>query len=247
VNASMAKSANSATESTSCATCNVIQSTRRNCAALSTALAFVHMELGTKGIPQRVSSICLLLSREAKNYFHSSILETFSSSCFHRCHFIHSSQEALTHNKNVAAYQARLQQQQQQQQQSRMKTMSLSTASDRETSSVGSLSPTMTHIQNQSSNACYGDQTSPTNSIFTYSFSPSHSPILNEMSASVSPPPIISSGGMFVKPKFIDQTTVAAAAAAMHANVMQQIPEDARLPIFNQISSTIDVMGTLAI
>ncbi|KAG5673967.1 hypothetical protein PVAND_003963 [Polypedilum vanderplanki] len=163
-----------------------------------------------------------------------------------RCHFIHSSQEALTHNKNVAAYQARLQQQQQ----SRMKTMSLSTASDRETaSSVGSLSPTMTHIQNQSSSngTCYSsDQASPTNNIFTYSFSPSDSPILNGgdmpvIASSVSPPPIIPSAAMFIKPKFIEQT------AAAHANVMKQIPEDARLPVFNQISSAIDSMSTLTI
>lgn len=156
-----------------------------------------------------------------------------------RCHFIHSSQEALTHNKNVAAYQARLQQQQQQQQQSRMKTMSLSTSSDRETSSVGSLSPTMTHIQNQSSG--YGDQSSPTSSIFTYSFSPSDSPILNDVSAPVSPPPIIPSV-MFAKPKFVEQQTVHS------VNVMKQIPEDARLPVFNQISSALDAtLSTLTI
>jgi hypothetical protein len=130
-----------------------------------------------------------------------------------------------------------------------MKTMSLSTASDRETSSVGSLSPTMTHIQNQtsSSGACYGssDQASPTSSIFTYSFSPSDSPILNDLSvaSSISPPPIIPSA-MFVKPKFIEQT---AAAAAAHVDVMKQIPEDARLPVFNQISLSIDSMSTLTI
>lgn len=154
-----------------------------------------------------------------------------------RCHFIHSSQEALTHNKNVAAYQARLQQ-------SRMKSLSMSTGSDRETSSVGSLSPTMTNVQNQSTN-CFGDHqsSSPTN-IFSYSFSPSNSPILNEMSASISPPPSqppqISGSGLFVKPTFIDQT------AAGHVNVMKQIPED-RLPVFNQISSVIDSMSTFKI
>ena len=159
---------------------------------------------------------------------------------FYRCHFIHSSQEALTHNKNVAAYQARLQQ-------SRMKSLSMSTSSDRETSSVGSLSPTMTNVQNQSTN-CFGDHqmpSSPTN-IFSYSFSPSNSPILNEMSASISPPPQqqqqqqppqISGSGLFVKPTFIDQTAV---------HVMKQIPED-RLPVFNQISSAIDSMSTFKI
>jgi hypothetical protein len=160
---------------------------------------------------------------------------------FHlRCHFIHSSQEALTHNKNVAAYQARLAQQ------SRMKSLSMSTGSDRETSSVGSLSPTMTNVQNQSTN-CFGDHqsSSPTN-IFSYSFSPSNSPILNEMSASISPPPPpmpqqqTTGSGLFVKPTFIDQT------AAVHVNVMKQIPED-RLPVFNQISSVIDSMSTFKI
>lgn len=150
-----------------------------------------------------------------------------------RCHFIHSSQEALTHNKNVAAYQARLQQQQQQ---SRMKSLSMSTGSDRETSSVGSISPTMTHAQNQSN--CFADQSSPTN-IFSYSFSPSNSPILSEISASISPPPPQISNGLFVKPKFTDQT--------VHINVMKQIPEDARLPVFNQISSAIDSMSTFKI
>lgn len=155
-----------------------------------------------------------------------------------RCHFIHSSQEALTHNKNVAAYQARLQQ-------SRMKSLSMSTGSDRETSSVGSLSPTMTNVQNQSSN-CFGDHqsSSPTN-IFSYSFSPSNSPILNEMSASISPPPPQQQPpqgpGIFVKPTFIDQN-----AAAVHINVMKQIPED-RLPVFNQISSVIDSMSVFKI
>lgn len=167
---------------------------------------------------------------------------------FRRCHFVHSSQEALTHNKNVAAYQARLAQQQQQ----RMKTMSMSTGSDRENSSVGSLSPTMTHAQNQSANGmCYGSdnqqQSSPT-SIFTYSFSPSNSPILNDMVAPNSPPPlpptstsaaVAAASMMFVKPKFIDHQT--------QAHVMKQIPEDARLPVFNQISSAIDAIGALTI
>lgn len=127
-----------------------------------------------------------------------------------------------------------------------MKSLSMSTGSDRETSSVGSLSPTMTNVQNQSSN-CFSDHqsSSPTN-IFSYSFSPSNSPILNEMSASISPPPPQqqpSQGtGIFVKPKFIDQN----AAAAVHINVMKQIPED-RLPVFNQISSVIDSLSVFKI
>lgn len=167
------------------------------------------------------------------------------SLCTRRCHFVHSSQEALTYNKNVAAYHARLAQQQQ----SRMKTMSMSTGSDRETSSVGSLSPTMTHVQNQNGSMCFGSdhQTSPT-SIFTYSFSPSNSnsPILSEI-APISPPPLpptsssaaaAAASMMFVKPKFIETA---------HVNVMKQIPEDTRLPVFNQISSAIDAIGTLTI
>jgi hypothetical protein len=148
----------------------------------------------------------------------------------------------LIHNKNLAAYHARLQQQQQ----NRMKTMSMSTGSDRETSSVGSLSPTITHAQNQNG-MCFGNdqQASPT-SIFTYSFSPSNSPILREM-ATISPPPLpptsssaaaAAASMMFVKPKFVETA---------HVNVMKQIPEDTRLPVFNQISSAIDAIGTLTI
>lgn len=144
-----------------------------------------------------------------------------------RCHFVHSSQEALTHNRQVAAYHARLQQQQQ----NRMKTMSMSTGSDRETSSVGSISPTMTHVQNQS--GYFVDQQSPTG-VFSFTFSPSNSPI-HDM-APISPPP-----AQFVKPQPYHNDH--------HANVMRQmsIPEETRLPVFNQISSAIDSMNTLTI
>lgn len=126
-----------------------------------------------------------------------------------------------------------------------MKSLSMSTGSDRETSSVGSLSPTMTNVQNQSTN-CFGDhQTSSPPNIFSYSFSPSNSPILNEISASISPSPPQQQPpqgtGIFVKPTFVDQK-----AAAVHINVMKQIPED-RLPVFNQISSVIDSMSVFKI
>lgn len=124
--------------------------------------------------------------------------------------------------------------------------MSMSTGSDRETSSVGSLSPTMTHSQNQNGSMCFGNehQASPT-SIFNYSFSPSNSPILSEI-APISPPPLpptssaaaAAASMMFVKPKFVETA---------HVNVMKQIPEDTRLPVFNQISSAIDAIGTLTI
>lgn len=123
--------------------------------------------------------------------------------------------------------------------------MSMSTGSDRETSSVGSLSPTMTHAQNQNGGMSFGNdqQASPT-SIFTYSFSPSNSPILSEI-APISPPPLPTSSAaaaaasmMFVKPKFVETA---------HVNVMKQIPEDTRLPVFNQISSAIDAIGALTI
>jgi hypothetical protein len=142
---------------------------------------------------------------------------------------MHSSQEAMNHNRQVAAYHARLQQQQQ----NRMKTMSMSTGSDRETSSVGSISPTMNHVQNQGGNGSFFvEQASPTG-IFSYTFSPSNSnsPILDM--APISPPP-----QQFVKPQPFD-----------HQNVMKQmsIPEEPRLPIFNQISSTIDSMNSLTI
>jgi hypothetical protein len=146
----------------------------------------------------------------------------------------------LTHNRQVAAYHARLQQQQQQ---SRMKTMSMSTGSDRETSSVGSISPTMTHIQNQgASGNFFVDQASPT-SVFNYTFSPSNSPILDM--APISPPP----PAQFIKPQpFIDHHQQHQQQQQKHANVMKQmsIPEE-RLPIFNQLSSAIDAMGTLTI
>jgi len=156
-----------------------------------------------------------------------------------RCHFVHSSQEALTHNRQVAAYHARLQQQQQ----NRMKTMSMSTGSDRETSSVGSISPTMTHVQNQGGNGSFFvDQQSPTG-VFTYTFSPSNSPILDM--APISPPPPT----QFVKPQpFVDHHQQQHQQQHKHASLMKQmsIPEE-RLPVFNQISSAIDSMNTLTI
>ncbi|CRL05345.1 CLUMA_CG018197, isoform A [Clunio marinus] len=155
-----------------------------------------------------------------------------------RCHFVHSSQEALTHNRQVAAYHARLQQQQQ----SRMKTMSISTGSDRETSSVGSISPTMTHAQNQGG-SFFVDQSSPTN-LFSYTFSPSNSPILDMAPISPPPPP-----AQFVKPQpFIDHHHQQQQQQQKHAKVMKQmsIPEE-RLPVFNQISSVVDSMNTLTI
>lgn len=159
-----------------------------------------------------------------------------------RCHFIHSSQEALTHNRQVAAYHARLQQQQQQQQQSRMKTMSMSTGSDRETSSVGSvgsISPTMTHVQNQCGSFFNnGDQQSPTG-IFSYNFSPSNSPIMDL--SPISPPPPV---------QFINKPTPFIIDSQQHQQQKQQqnnvrkqmsIPEEPRLPVFNQLSSFIDI------
>lgn len=154
---------------------------------------------------------------------------------FFRCHFVHSSAEALTHNRQVAAYHARLQQQQQ----NRMKTMSMSTGSDRETSSVGSISPTMTHVQNQNNGSFFVDQQSPTG-IFSYTFSPSNSPVHDL--APISPPPT----AQFIKPQpFIDHQT----QQQKHANVMKQmsIPEEPRLPIFNQISQAVDSMNSLTI
>jgi hypothetical protein len=152
-----------------------------------------------------------------------------------RCHFVHSSAEALTHNRQVAAYHARLQQQQQ----NRMKTMSMSTGSDRETSSVGSISPTMNHVQNQGGNGSFFvDQASPTG-IFSYTFSPSNSPILDM--APISPPP----PAQFVKPQaFIDQQSV---MKQMSIPEEPHLPTRSRLPTFNQMSSTIDGMGSLTI
>lgn len=195
----------------SCATCSVTRNTKQNCVVRFTALDSVRMERGKRLCPSSVFGECF----KAVSTFHF------------RCHFVHSSQEALTHNRQVAAYHARLQQQQQ----SRMKTMSMSTGSDRETSSVGSISPTMTHVQNQ--NGFYVDQQSPTG-VFSFTFSPSNSPI-HDM-APISPPP----PAQFIKPQpYSDH----------HANVMRQmsIPEETRLPVFNQISSAIDSMNTLTI
>jgi hypothetical protein len=149
-----------------------------------------------------------------------------------RCHFIHSSQEALTHNRQVAAYHARLQQQQQQQQQSRMKSMSMSTGSDRETSSVGSISPTMNHVQNQCGSFFNGDQQSPTG-IFSYNFSPSHSPIMDL--SPISPPPPV---------QFINKPTpfiIDSQQKQQNVRKQMSIPEEPRLPVFNQLSSFIDI------
>lgn len=124
-----------------------------------------------------------------------------------------------------------------------MKTMSMSTGSDRETSSVGSISPTMTHVQNQGGNGSFFvDHSSPTG-VFTYTFSPSNSPI-HDM-APISPPP----PAQFIKPQpYVDHHQQQHQQQHKHATLMKQmsIPEE-RLPVFNQISSAIDSMNTLTI
>lgn len=209
---------------TSCAICSVIRNTKPNCVAHFIASVSVLTERGEQ----------LLIKTFVFLFTQPEIL-----TIYFRCHFVHSSQEALTHNRQVAAYHARLQQQQQ----NRMKTMSMSTGSDRETSSVGSISPTMTHVQNQGGNGgFFVDQQSPTG-VFTYTFSPSNSPI-HDM-APISPPPPT----QFVKPQpFVDHHQQQHQQQHKHASLMKQmsIPEE-RLPVFNQISSAIDSMNTLTI
>lgn len=120
--------------------------------------------------------------------------------------------------------------------------MSISTGSDRETSSVGSISPTMTHAQNKGNGSFFVDQKSPTSGVFSYAFSPSNSPIQDM--APISPPPTV----QFVKPQPFITIDHHAAPPQKHVVMKQMsIPEEPRLPIFNQISSVVDSINTLTI
>uniref|UniRef100_A0A336LMK7 CSON001348 protein n=1 Tax=Culicoides sonorensis TaxID=179676 RepID=A0A336LMK7_CULSO len=141
-----------------------------------------------------------------------------------RCHFVHNAEEARNHNRNVAAYHARLAAQNAASVHGMnlplSPPLSMSTGSDR-ASPTGSLSlsPTNSMVN------FFPEQSSPTNSTFhgqsatiqAFSFtanSPPASP------TATTPPP-----------------TLTAAAAS--------VIEEARLPVFNRLSSTIDALTNL--
>ena len=148
-----------------------------------------------------------------------------------RCHFVHNAEEARNHNRNVAAYHARLQlAQKQQQQQQNMHlplspALSMSTGSDR-ASPISSLtlSPT-TSMAN-----FFPEQNSPTFAaqVFNFPVSPPASPIDNNMSPVQTPPP-----------KFV--------SFCENFDQADKQCDDARLPVFNRLSSTVDAFTNLAI
>lgn len=158
-----------------------------------------------------------------------------------RCHFVHNAEEARNHNRNVAAYHARLAAQNAAAAAATMHGMqlplspplSMSTGSDR-ASPTGSLSlsPTNSMVN------FFPEQSSPTQHTFhgqqqqsatvqAFSFvanSPPASPI-----ATTPPPTIIANNN----------------TAATAANTSAGVIDEARLPVFNRLSSTIDAFTNL--
>lgn len=163
-----------------------------------------------------------------------------------RCHFVHNAEEARTHNRNVAAYHARLAALQKQHlQQSKLPLsppLSLSTGSDR-ASPVGSLSPTT------SMGSFFQEQNSPVatfNQIFAFPQSPPASPIDNLSPGSTPPPPQLTP----TQQQTQSQSTVVPQihqSGILSNNGAAMLIEDARLPVFNRISSTTDALRDLAI
>ncbi|CAO1439570.1 unnamed protein product [Diamesa serratosioi] len=139
-----------------------------------------------------------------------------------RCHFVHNAEEARNHNRNVAAYHARLaaQRQEQQNKMPLSPALSLSTGSDR-ASPVDSLSPSNTSMH------FFSDQQAPSG-LFSYPHSPPHSPNSGSSPTS-SPPPIMQQQILLIPQAVADQTSA------------QLLVDDARLPVFNRMSSTMEV------
>lgn len=160
-----------------------------------------------------------------------------------RCHFVHNAEEARNHNRNVAAYHARLAAQNAAAAAAAAATMhgmqlplspplSMSTGSDR-ASPTGSLSlsptnsmvnffPEQSSPTQQSHTTFHGQQQSATVQAFSFTAnSPPASPI------ATTPPPTI--------------TAINNNAAATTAGVI----DEARLPVFNRLSSTIDAFTNL--
>jgi tristetraprolin len=162
-----------------------------------------------------------------------------------RCHFVHNAEEARNHNRNVAAYHARLAQQQLQQQAHKLPlspALSLSTGSDR-ASPVGSLSPTT------SMGSFFPEQNSPTSTFPIHFFpnSPPASPI-NLSPGSTPPPP----AHLHLQQHQQQQNSVPQlnhqSASNTGVNHAAAAAEDiVRLPVFNRISSTTDALRDLAL
>lgn len=145
-----------------------------------------------------------------------------------RCHFVHNAEEARNHNRNVAAYHARLAAQRQAEQQNKMPlspALSLSTGSDR-ASPVDSLSPSNTSMH------FFSEQQAPSG-LFSYPHSPPHSPISGTQSSPTSSPPPMMQQQVLIIPQAI--------AANNNQTSAQLLVDDARLPVFNRMSSTMEV------
>lgn len=146
-----------------------------------------------------------------------------------RCHFVHNAEEARNHNRNVAAYHARLAAQRQAEQQNKMPlspALSMSTGSDR-ASPVDSLSPSNTSMH------FFSEQQAPSG-LFSFPHSPPHSPISGQSQSSPtsSPPPMMQQQVLLIPQ---------AVAANNHQTSAQILVDDARLPVFNRMSSTMEV------
>lgn len=138
---------------------------------------------------------------------------------------MHNAEEARNHNRNVAAYHARLaaQRQEQQNKMPLSPALSLSTGSDR-ASPVDSLSPSNTSMH------FFSEQQAPSG-LFNYPHSPPHSP--NSGSSPTSSPPPIMQQQILLIPQ--------AVVANNNQTSAQILVDDARLPVFNRMSSTMEV------
>ncbi|XP_063708589.1 protein TIS11 [Culicoides brevitarsis] len=150
-----------------------------------------------------------------------------------RCHFVHNAEEARNHNRNVAAYHARLAAQNAAAATAAMHGMqlplspplSMSTGSDR-ASPTGSLSlsPTNSMVN------FFPEQSSPTQQTF---HAPSSAAVQAFSFTAISPPasPIA--------------TTPPPTIVAANNSAANTVIDEARLPVFNRLSSTIDAFTNL--
>lgn len=157
-----------------------------------------------------------------------------------RCHFVHNAEEARNHNRNVAAYHARLAAQNAAAAAASMHGMqlplspplSMSTGSDR-ASPTGSLSlsPTNSMVN------FFPEQSSPTTqqNHTTFHNAPQSANVQAFSFTAISPPasPIATTP----PPTCIANNTATAAATT--------VIDEARLPVFNRLSSTIDAFTNL--
>lgn len=103
--------------------------------------------------------------------------------------------------------------------------LSMSTGSDR-ASPVDSLSPSNTSMH------FFSEQQAPSG-LFSFPHSPPHSPISGSQSSPTSSPPPMMQQQVLLIPQAI--------AANNHQTSAQILVDDARLPVFNRMSSTMEV------